>query len=115
MISVVTMILSRIGGSWIKYALVAAMVAGAFFYVRNMGVQSERAKWVQASLIEEGRQLRINEVWVQKSVFMADVIADQLVMIDTLNEQARKGADNEADIDTLGLSANGVMRLNTIR
>ncbi len=103
------------GSGWIKYALIAAAIAAVFFYVRNMGVQSERAKWERASLIEQGRQEHINEIWVQKSTDQADLIDEQVMRLGDLHETARIGADNETDIDTIGLSARGVMRLNSIR
>ncbi len=102
-------------GGWIKYALIAVAIASVFFYVRNMGVQSERAKWERASLIEQARQETVNELWVKKSSKDADLIDEQVVHLGSLHEEARKGANNEVDIDTTGLSANGVMRLNSIR
>ncbi len=102
-------------GGWIKYALIAVAIASAFFYVRNMGIQSERAKWERASLIEQGRQETVNEIWVKKSTEQADLIDEQIIHLGDLHATAQKGADSETDIDRLGLSANGVMRLNSIR
>ncbi len=115
MLAMAGMLLSKFGGRWFKYGIIAIAIAAAFFYVRNMGVQSERAKWERMSLIEQGRQERINEIWVRKSTEAADLIEDQAARLAVLLEQARIGAENETDIDTDGLSANGVMRLNSIR
>lgn len=103
------------GGGWIKYALIAAAIAGAFFYVRNMGVQSERARWNQAILIEQGRQESINEQMVLLSTADADDISLQRQRLALLREEAEREANSESNADDSCLSASGVMRLNAIR
>lgn len=115
MLGIITLFISRFGGKWLKYAFILVALAGAFFYIRNMGVQSERAVWEKASRIEQARQENVNEVWVKKSAVDADRITEQGERLERLHEQASTGADNEDTRDDIGLSADAVMRLNALR
>jgi len=107
------MILGKLGGGWIKYLLIALAIGLAFAYIRNMGVQSERARWEEAIRIENIRQTRINDKLVLQSIVDADAIDFETEQMRALVERAQ----NEALNDSTGtcLDAGSVQRLNTVR
>lgn len=105
----------KIGGGWIKYLLIAAVLAGGFLYVRNMGVQAERAKWELAIALEQKRQNRVNKEWVFKSIITADEIAVRLQELTRMREDDTLEARNENGDAAACLSTSGVQRLNAIR
>ena len=115
MLGVIMSFVSGGAFKYLKYGLIAAAVAGAFFYIRNGGVQSERAKWERAALVEQGRQLRIND----EMAVIGKEAADKLIFGDIELELRMEGAENEArnelGTDIVCLSTDGVMRRNSIR
>lgn len=115
MLGILGALLSGGALKYVKYGLIAVALVGAFLYVRNMGVQGERAKWEKAALVEQGRQMRINE----EMAIIGKEAADKLVFGELELEQRMEGAENEArnevGTDTICLSPTGVMRLNSIR
>jgi hypothetical protein len=104
-------VLAALGGGWIKYALIALACALAFAYVRNMGVQSERAKWEAAVVAEQKRQDGVNEKWVAVSTDDADSIDERVRQLRSRRDE--QFIDEGGDV--VCLSDTAVMRLNSIR
>ncbi len=94
-----------------KYAMIALAFVAAFAFIRNMGVQAERARWEKAVIAEQQRQGEVNAKWVTVSTDDADSIGERI-------RQLRIRRDEqpiEEDDGTLCLSDAAVMRLNAIR
>ena len=126
----IKLIASLLGGStlaaWAVVALLSvAGLGGAYFWAQNQGYQRATVEWSQKydarelvlerqKLAELDRQAQANDrAKASEAKRIAQLRSDLAELERQLQEQAHE-ADNDPDRDRVGLSADGVRRINGI-
>ncbi len=97
-----------------KYVAIAAAALFAFWFVRDLGVQAERAKWVVSMSEEKERQSVAADVARKHSQRLSSRLLNSEATRDTLTRRLQDEARGSAGADVQCLDADNVMRLNAI-
>jgi len=97
-----------------KYIAMAAAALFAFWFVRDLGVQAERAKWVVSMNEEKDRQSLAADVARKHSQLLSSRLLNSEASRDTLTRRLQDEARNATGANDQCLDAGNVLRLNSI-
>ncbi len=116
---------NAVTGGWIVYALLAAMVVGAFGYTYHLGGKHTAAEWqvkyttlernyATAALAEGTRQATANQAAKQAEAIRIAIIAAQSAALQDLQRKLDDEQDNDPTSSTDCINDAGRVRLNKI-
>jgi len=108
------MIMALLTPKLAKFAAMAAVAALAFYYVWDMGRDSERAKWEAEMRAERDRQIVLLDEAREYGAAAATALEAAEVERGDLLRRMQNEARNSANAGAACLDADGVMRLNSI-
>lgn len=102
-------------GPLVKMIAIASVAMFAFYYVWDMGRDSERAKWETAMRAEVERQTELLDAARQDGAALAAQLRTAGVERSTLLRRLQDEARTAANAGNACLDADSVMRLNALR
>jgi len=97
-----------------KYVAIAAAALFVFWFVRDLGVQAERAKWVVSMSEEKERQSIAADVARKHSQQLSSRLLNSEASRDTLTRRLQDEARDAVGAGDVCLNTDSVMRLNAI-
>ena len=97
-----------------KYVAIVAAALFAFWFVRDLGVQSANAKWEIAMAKERERQSEVTTIYRESSQILASQLLDSQLSRGNLVRRLQDEARNAPNANRICLDVDSVLRLNTL-